>query len=66
MARVEDYHSYAKKCFLQAQEAESEELRRASLEMASYWIEAAMRTECLGDSQVEPKRNAAYSLKITS
>jgi hypothetical protein len=66
MARVEDYRAYAKKCFVRAQEAEGEELRRASLEMASYWMEAAMRTECLGDSQVEPKRNAVYSLKITS
>ena len=66
MARVEDYRAYAKKCFVRAQEAEGEELRRASLEMASYWMEAAMRTECLGDSQGEPKRNAAYPLKITS
>jgi hypothetical protein len=65
MARVEDYRAYAKKCFVRAQEAEGEELRRASLEMASYWMEAAMRTECLGVSQVEPKRNAAYSPKIT-
>ena len=66
MARVEDYRAYAKKCFVRAQEAEGEELRRASLEMASYWMEAAMRTECLGDSQGEPKRNAAYSLLTTS
>jgi hypothetical protein len=66
MARVEDYRAYAKKCFVRAQEAEGEELRRASLEMASYWMEAAMRTECLGDSQGEPKRNAAYSLQTTS
>jgi hypothetical protein len=66
MARVEDYRAYAKKCFVRAQEAEGEELRRASLEMASYWMEAAMRTECLGDSQGEPKRNAAYSLNNTS
>ncbi len=43
MVRVEDYRAYAKKCFVWAQEAESEELRRASLEMASYWMEAAMR-----------------------
>lgn len=66
MARVEDYRAYAKKCFVRAQKAEGEELRRASLEMASYWMEAAMRTECLGDSQVEAKRNAPYSVKITS
>ena len=66
MARVEDYRAYAKKCFVRAQEAEGEELRRESLEMASYWMEAAMRTECLGDSHVEPKRNAAYSPKIAS
>jgi len=47
MARVEDYRAYAKQHFVRAQEADSEELRRASLEMASYWMEAAMRTECL-------------------
>ena len=45
MARVEDYRAYAKQYFVRAQEADSEELRRASLEMASYWMEAAMRTE---------------------
>jgi hypothetical protein len=50
MARVEDYRAYAKQYFMWAQEADSEELRRASLEMASYWMEAAMRTESFGDS----------------
>ena len=64
MARVEDYRAYAKQHFVRAQEADSEELRRASLEMASYWIEAAMRMESFGDSHVEPKRSAAESLKI--
>jgi hypothetical protein len=59
MARVEDYRAYAKQHFVRAQEADSEELRRASLEMASYWMEAAMRTECLGDSHVKPKRSTA-------
>jgi hypothetical protein len=59
MAKVEDYRAYAKQYFVWAQEADSEELRRASLEMASYWMEAAMRTECLGDSHVERKRSAA-------
>jgi hypothetical protein len=54
MAKVEDYRAYAKQYFMWAQEAGSEELRRASLEMASYWMEAAMRTESLGDSHVEP------------
>jgi hypothetical protein len=54
MAKVEDYRAYAKQYFVWAQEADTEELRRASLEMASYWMEAAMRTECLGDSPVEP------------
>ena len=57
MAR--DYRAYAKQHFVRAQEADSEELRRASLEMASYWMEAAMRTECLGDSHVKPKRSTA-------
>jgi hypothetical protein len=51
MARANDYREYAKKCFVWAQRADAEELRRASLEMASYWMEAAMRTECLSDSQ---------------
>ena len=60
MARVEDYRAYAKQHFVRAQEADSEELRRASLEMASYWMEAAMRTENFGDSHVEPKRIDHY------
>jgi hypothetical protein len=34
-------------------ETDSEELRQASLEMASYWMGAAMRAEYLGDSRVE-------------
>ena len=57
MARVEDYRAYAKQYFVWAQEADSEELRRASLEMASYWMEAAMRTESFGDSHIEPNRS---------
>ena len=40
------------RCFVRAQETDSEELRQASLEMASYWMDAAVRTECLGDSRV--------------
>jgi hypothetical protein len=66
MARSNDYRESAKKCFVWAQEADSEELRRSSLEMASYWIEAAMRVESLGDSPVEPKQSAAWSLKLAS
>jgi acetoacetate decarboxylase len=46
--------------FIRAQETESEELRQASLEMASYWMAAAMRTECLGDSRAEPEQRAAW------
>ena len=41
MARAEDYRGYAKQYFALAKRADSEELRRASLEMASYWMEAA-------------------------
>jgi hypothetical protein len=60
VARIEeDYRAYAKQYFASAQETDSEESRRALLEMASYWMEAAMRTESLGDSHVEPKRSAA-------
>jgi hypothetical protein len=60
VARIEeDYRAYAKQYFVSAQEADTEESRRALLEMASYWMEAAMRTESLGDSPVEPKRSAA-------
>jgi hypothetical protein len=66
MPRSNHYRECAKKCFVWAQEADSEELRRSSLEMASYWMEAAMRAECLGDSPVEPKQSAAWFLKIAS
>ena len=45
MARVEDYRAYAKQHFVRAQEADSEELRRASLEMASYWMERPERVQ---------------------
>ena len=59
MTTAKKYRAHAKKCFVRAQETDSEELRRASLEMASYWIDAAMRTECLGDSHIEPEQQAA-------
>ena len=59
MATAKNYRTHAKKCFILAQETESEELRQASLEMASYWMDAAMRTERLGDSRVEPEQRAA-------
>ena len=59
MTTAKEYHALAKKCFVRAQETDGEELRRASLEMASYWIDAAMRTECLGDSCIEPEQQAA-------
>ena len=59
MITAKEYRAHAKKCFAQAQETQSEELRQASLEMASYWIDAAMRTECLGDAHVEAEQQAA-------
>jgi hypothetical protein len=58
MTTAKEYRAHAKKCFIRAQETESEELRQASLEMASYWMDASMRTECLGDSRVEPEQRA--------
>jgi hypothetical protein len=60
MTTGKDYRSPAKKCFVRAQETDSEESRQALLEMANYWMDAAMRTECLGDSRVEPEQQAAY------
>jgi hypothetical protein len=54
MTTGKDYRSPAKKCFVRAQETDSEESRQALLEMANYW------TECLGDSRVEPEQQAAY------
>lgn len=59
MTTAKECRAHAKKCFILAQETESEELRQASLEMASYWMDAAMRTECLGDNRVEPEQRAA-------
>jgi hypothetical protein len=59
MATAKEYRAHAKECFVRAQETDSDELRQASLEMASYWMDAAMRTECLGDSHVEPEQQAA-------
>jgi hypothetical protein len=59
MTTAKEYRAHAKKCFIRAQDTETEELRQASLEMASYWMDAAMRTECLGDSRVEPEQHAA-------
>ena len=51
MTTAKEYLTHAKSCFAWAQETDSEESRQASLEMASYWMDAAMRTECLSDSQ---------------
>ena len=51
--------AHAKKRFVRAQETDSEVLRQASLETASYWMDAAMRAECLGDSCIEPEQQAA-------
>ena len=59
MTTAKEYRAHAKKCFVGAQETDSKELRQASLEMASYWMDAAMRTECLGDSHIEPEQQAA-------
>jgi hypothetical protein len=59
MTMAKEYRAHAKKCFARAQETESEDLRQASLEMATYWMDAAMRTECLGDSHTEPEQQAA-------
>ena len=59
MTTAKEYRARAKKCFARAQEAKGEELRRASLEMASYWMDAAMQTESLGDSRFEPEQQAA-------
>jgi hypothetical protein len=56
MPTAKEYCTHAKKCFVRAQVTDSEESRQASLEMASYWMDAAMRTECLGDSRVEPEQ----------
>jgi hypothetical protein len=51
MTTAKEYRTHAKSCFARAQETDSEESRQASLEMASYWMDAAMRTECLSDRQ---------------
>jgi hypothetical protein len=59
MTRAKEYRAHAKKCFFCAQETNSEELRQASLDMASYWMDAAMRTECVDDTRVEPEQQAA-------
>ena len=59
MTTAKEYRAQAKRCFVRAQETDSVELRQASLEMASYWMDAAMRTECLGDSRTEPEQQAA-------
>jgi hypothetical protein len=57
---AKDYRTHAKKCFIRAQETNSEGPRQALLEMASYWMDAGMRTECLGDSRLGPEQQAAY------
>jgi hypothetical protein len=64
MTTAKEYRAHAKKCFVRSRETDSEESRRASLEMASYWMDAAMRTECLGDSRVDPEQQAAYPRRL--
>jgi hypothetical protein len=56
---AKNYRTHAKKCFIRAQGTNSEESRQALLEMASYWMDAAMRTECLDDGRLEPEQQAA-------
>jgi hypothetical protein len=53
MTKAKEYCTCAKRCFVQAQETDSEELRQASFEMAGYWMDAATRQQSLGDSRVE-------------
>jgi hypothetical protein len=59
MTMAKNYRTHAKKCFIRAQGTNSEESRQALLEMASYWMDAAMRTECLDDGRLEPEQQAA-------
>lgn len=59
MTTAKEYRAHAKKCFARAQETQSEGVRQASFEMATYWMDAAMRTDCSGDSRVEAERQAA-------
>jgi hypothetical protein len=66
MTTAKEYRAHAKKCFVRAQETDSEELRQASLEMANYWMDAAMRTECLGDSRVEAETAGCLAQKVAS
>jgi hypothetical protein len=40
MTTAKECCTQAKKCFVRAQETDSEESRQASLEMASYWMDA--------------------------
>jgi hypothetical protein len=64
MTTAKVYRAHAKKCFARAQVTESGELRQASLEMASYWMDAAMRTECLGGGRVDPEQQAAWTKEM--
>ena len=64
MTTAKEYCTHAKRCFVRAQETDSEELRQASLEMASYWMDAAMRTECLGGGRVDPEQQAAWTKEM--
>jgi K+-sensing histidine kinase KdpD len=64
MTTAKEYRAHAKKCFIRAQETESEELRQASLEMASYWMDASMRTECLGDNVLDLSKIEAGQLVL--
>jgi len=66
MTTAKEYRTHAKRCFVRAQETDSEELRQASLEMASYWMDAAMRTECLGDSRVEARTAGCLAQRIVN
>ena len=52
MATAEEYRQFATECFRWADEAETEEMREAFLQMARDWTAAALRTEGLLCSEV--------------
>jgi hypothetical protein len=55
MATAKEYRKFARECLKWAEEAESEELRDAFLQMARDWEAAALRADGIGLERIEAK-----------
>jgi hypothetical protein len=59
MPTAEEYRQFAAECFRWADEAETEEMREACLQMARDWTAAALRAEGLSRPEIPHASSSA-------